>query len=231
MHIPDGFLDPKFSGGLLGAALSVLGFCAAKVMSAVTALVPERVLAAAGNSIGNIRTASRRMLTEIGEKKLAQSAQVAALIFAAQTLNFPVNSGTSGHLIGGVFASVLLGPFAGTLVLAVVLIVQAFLFADGGVHALGANIVNMAILGSFVSYYIYAGIKRVIGENLSILFTAWLSVVLAASACALEIGLAKSIPLSDILPNMFKIHTLIGIFEAFITIGLLKVFRKIENNS
>jgi len=88
-----------------------------------------------------------------------------AWIFAAQMFNFPINKGTSGHLIGGVFASVLLGPLEGVVVIAVVLIVQSLFFADGGIMALGANITNMAIFGSFVSYYIYAGLKKIIPGN------------------------------------------------------------------
>jgi len=148
MHIPDGFLDPKISTGLLGAALGVLGYCLAQVTKAVTALVPGRVLAAASNALGNVQMGGRRVLTKLGEKKISRMALVAAWVFSAQMFNFPVASGTSGHLIGGVFAAVLLGPFAGAVVISVVLAVQSFFFADGGLMALGANIVNMAVLGS-----------------------------------------------------------------------------------
>jgi len=103
MHIPDGFLDPKMSSGLLGAAAAILGYCLAKVMRAVTAVVPQRVLAAVGNSLGNVSMAGRRVLTKVGEEKLLQMGTVASIIFAVQMFNFPVNSGTSGHLVGGVF--------------------------------------------------------------------------------------------------------------------------------
>jgi cobalt/nickel transport system permease protein len=228
MHIPDGFLDPKMSGGLLGAALGAFAFCLSKVMNAVTAIVPQQVLAAVGNSLGNVRMAGRRILTEIGEKKIKKMAQVAAWVFAFQMFNFPIGSGTSGHLIGGVFAVVVLGPSAGMIVISVVLAVQALFFADGGLMALGGNIINMAVLGSFGSYYIYAGLKRSFSEVWSIAMAAWLSVVLASLACAVEIGLSGTIGLKDVIVAMMKVHGVIGIFEALITIFLIKIFKEKE---
>ncbi|MCX5782571.1 MAG: energy-coupling factor ABC transporter permease [Elusimicrobia bacterium] len=226
MHIPDGFLDPKISGGLLGAAVGVLGYCLGKVLKAVTAVVPQRVLATVGNGIGNIGMAGKRILTKIGEKKLYQMGIVAAWIFSAQMFNFPINSGTSGHLIGGVFAGVLLGPFAGTVVIAVVLIVQSLFFADGGFMALGANITNMAVFGTFVSYYIYALLKKYVSELASIAIAAWFSVVLAAFACSLEVGLSGTIALSSVTIAMMKVHFIIGIAEAVLTVLLLKLFNR-----
>jgi cobalt/nickel transport system permease protein len=211
---------------LLGAAVGVLGYCLGKVLKAVTAVVPQRVLATVGNGIGNIGMAGKRILTKIGEGKLYQMGLVAAWIFSAQMFNFPINSGTSGHLIGGVFAGVLLGPFAGTVVIAVVLIVQALFFADGGFMALGANIINMAVFGTFVSYYIYALLKKYVSELVSIVIAAWFSVALAAFACSLEIGLSGTIALSSVTTAMMKVHFIIGIAEAMLTVLLLKLFNR-----
>ena len=224
MHIPDGFLGPKMSQGLLGAAASVLGYCFGKVMQAVTAVVPQQVIATAGNTIGNIQIGGRRVLTKLGEAKLAKMGLVASWIFAAQMFNFPIGGGTSGHLIGGLFASVLLGPFAGTIVISVVLIIQSLFFADGGLMALGANIINMAVIGSLGGYYIYAGLKKSLTDTSSIAISAWCSVVLAALACSLEIGFSGTIPLQSVTSTMLKTHCLIGFVEAIITIVLLRVY-------
>jgi cobalt/nickel transport system permease protein len=224
MHIPDGFLDPKMSGGLMGAATGVLGLCLAKVFRAVTAMVPRRVMAAAGNSLGNVSLAGKRVLSQIGETKLRRMGVVAAWIFAAQMCNFPILSGTSGHLIGGVFAGVVLGPFAGTVVLSLVLLVQTLFFGDGGLHALGANIINMAILGSFVGYYLYAWLKKSLPEMASVALASWGSVVLAALACSLEVGLSGTIGLRAVTAAMLPVYALIGVAEAGITILLLRFF-------
>jgi len=181
-------------------------------------------LAAAGNSLGNVRTKGRRVLTEIGEKKIKQMAQVAAWVFAVQMFNFPVNSGTSGHLTGGVFAGVLLGPSAGMVVMSVVLAVQAVFFSDGGWTTLGGNIINMAVLGAFAGYYVYRGLRKVLNETASIALAAWLAVVLASLACALELGFSGTIPLRDVVPAMTKVHAVIGVAEAALTLLLLRLF-------
>lgn len=230
MHIPDGFLDPKMSSGLLGLAAGVLGYCLGQVMRAVTAMVPKQVLATAGNVIGNMQTAGKRVLTKFGEGTLYKMATVAAWLFAAQMFNFPVNSGTSGHLIGGVFAAVIVGPFAGAVVIAAVLLVQSLFFADGGLMTLGANIVNMAIIGSFASYYIYTGLKKLIPETASIAIAAWLSVVAAALACSLEIGFSGTAGLPAVTSAMVKTHALIGIAEAVITVVLVNLYRGTKSN-
>ena len=226
MHIPNGFLDPKMSGGLLGMALGVLGYCLGKVMAAVTSVVPQRVMAAVGNGMANIQGAGKRVLTKIGEEKLYQMAVVAAWIFSAQMFNFPINSGTSGHLIGGVFAAVLVGPFAATVVISLVLAVQAMFFGDGGLSALGANIFNMAVIGSFAGYYVYAGFKKIFPETVSVALAAWLSVVLAALACSWEIGMSGKIGLHEITWAMMKVHCVIGVAEAVVTVMMLKLFEK-----
>jgi cobalt/nickel transport system permease protein len=226
MHIPDGFLDPKISSGLAGAAAVVLAHCLSKVKQAATAVVPQAALAAAGKGARSLTLGSRRIITKFGESLLMRTAAVAALIFAAQTFNFPIVGGTSGHLIGGVLAVVLVGPFAGTLAMASVLIVQSLFYADGGLLALGANIINMAVCGALVSYYIYFWLNKTMPEWLSIMIAAWFSVVMAALACALEIGFSGTLAFGTVLPAMFKVHAVIGLAEALITIALVNLFRQ-----
>jgi cobalt/nickel transport system permease protein len=230
MHIPDGFLDPKVATGLLGAAAAVLALSAAKVREMATALRPAEALAAAGTGAGNIVAGMRRVLTGEGEKLIYKMGMVAALVFAAQMFNFPVSSGTSGHLIGGVFAAVILGPFAGGIVIAVVLAAQMLFFADGGLFAVGANVINMAFFGTIIAYYVYYYLKKIIPEWLAVLMAAWTSVVLAASACALELGFSGTIPLEAVIPAMLKVHMSIGIAEALITLALINIFRTLSSN-
>ncbi len=156
-------------------------------------------------------------------KKVEQMALVAAFIFAMQMLNFPVQNGTSGHFLGAVLAAVVLGPWNGILAIASVLLVQAFVFSDGGILALGANIFNMGVVGVFAGNYIYQLIKRKTGKTyFAIAVSSWVSVVLAATACSLELALSKTIGLNLVLPAMFKVHMLIGLGEAIVTILAVK---------
>jgi len=225
MHIPDGFLDPKMSAGMMGAAALVLGLCFSKVRAAVTVVVPQHALAAAGRGVQSIASGGRRVLTKLGEQKIYQMGMVASLVFAGQMFNFPISSGTSGHLIGGVFSAVILGPFAGAIVIASVLAVQMFFFADGGLLAIGANIINMSLFGTIVAYYIYYYLKKAVPEWLAILAAAWAAVPLAAFICALELGFSGTIPFEKVIPAMVNVHMVIGIAEALITLALVNVFR------
>ena len=227
MHIPDGFLDPKISYGLMGVAVAVLSLCLAKVKAAVTALVPQEAFAAVGKGVKSLAGRGRRVLTRFGEQKIYLMGMVASLVFAAQMFNFPIDKGTSGHLIGGVLAVVLLGPFAGAIVVAAVLIIQALFFADGGLIAMGANIVNMAFFGALLSYYVYVGLKKYVWEWLSIGVAAWCSVVIAALIASLEIGFSGTFALGAVASSMLKVHVIIGFAEALITIVLINAFRKL----
>ena len=130
-----------------------------------------------------------------------------------------------GGLIGGVLAVVLVGPFAGTLAIASVLVVQSLFYADGGLLALGANIINMAVCGALASYFLYSWLNKTMPEWLSIMITAWFSVVLAAAVCALEIGFSGTVALGAVLPAMIRVHSIIGLAEALITIALVNFFR------
>jgi cobalt/nickel transport system permease protein len=146
---------------------------------------------------------------------------MSAFIFAAQMLNFPVAGGTSGHLIGGVLAAVLLGPSGGALVITIVLVVQCLIFQDGGLTALGANVINMALVGSVFGYYVYRTVRAGSADKgrviTAVAIASWLSVVAASAVCAVELALSGTVPLRVALPAMVSIHCLIGFGEAVIT--------------
>ncbi|QEH33489.1 Fused nickel transport protein NikMN [Aquisphaera giovannonii] len=172
--------------------------------------------------------ALRAVRGELGERTTPLMGMMSAFVFAAQMVNFPVGAGVSGHLLGGVLASVVLGPWGGSVVIGAVLIVQCFLFGDGGLDALGANFLNMGMLGAVCGHAIYAPIRRAIGGRRGILIgsmvAAWFSVLLAAGACAVELSAGQ--PPREflrILSWMALIHTAIGVGEAVIT-GLVVRF-------
>lgn len=190
MHIPDGFLSPSVFTVGWLFALAILSYALKKVKKTLK------------------------------EKAVPLMGVMAAFIFAAQMLNFPVLGGTSGHLLGGVLAAVTLGPFAGAIVLALVLIVQCLIFQDGGITALGANILNMAFFGTVASYYFYTVLKKTIfRKNIlpAVFLASWFSVVIAAGFCALELALSGTSSLRIVLPAMLLVHIFIGLGEAVIT--------------
>jgi cobalt/nickel transport system permease protein len=227
MHIPDGFIDPKISIGLIFLSAFAVFKSFSKVLNDVTHLTPEIALSAASNVAKNITFGTKRVLSKFGENKIYLMGLIGALVFAAQMFNFPVESGTSGHLIGGVFTSVLLGPFAGIIVMAVVVVVQTLFFADGGTLALGANLINMAVIASFFGFYIYHYIYKLTKrEWFAIFLASWLSVVLASISTSLQLGLSGTINLSLVLPAMVKVHALIGIGEGLITLLLIDFVRR-----
>jgi len=195
MHIPDGFLDTK-TWVSLGAI-----------------------------SAGFIALSVARTNRKMGEKHIPLMGVMAAFIFAAQMLNFPVAGGTSGHFMGSVLAAILLGPFAGILIMATVLIVQCLVFADGGLTALGANIFNMAVVGSLVGYLVYFILHLIIrgkaGRLLAAFMAGWISIVLASSACAVELAVSGTSPINVVLPAMGGVHALIGIGEGLITVVVI----------
>jgi cobalt/nickel transport system permease protein len=191
MHIPDGFLDTKTI--VATSAFSLLGV---------------------GRALSVLKT-------QMSPRKVPLMGLAAAFIFVAQMINFPVAGGTSGHLLGAVLVAVLLGPSEAILVMSVVLIVQCFLFADGGVLALGANIFNMGILATLGGYYLYRLVALPLrserGKFVAVAFAAWFSTVLAAVCCSGELAWSGTVPWSVGFPAMTGIHILIGIGEAFIT--------------
>ena len=191
MHIPDGFLDLKTAS------------------------------AAAALSAGGLTVALRQVRRHLPPRRVPLLGLAAAFVFAAQMLNFPVAGGTSGHLIGGVLAAVLLGPSAAVIALTCVLIVQCLLFADGGVLALGANIFNLAIVGPVAGYGIYRAVRGAFfgmrGMVVAVAFAAWCSTVLAAISCAGQLALSGAAAWSVTFPAMMNVHMLIGIGEGLIT--------------
>jgi len=198
MHIPDAVLDPR--------------------VAAITG-----VMGAAGLYYG-----LKAVEGQLKERTTSLMGMMSAFIFAAQMVNFPVGPGVSGHLLGGVLAGVMLGPWAGAVVIAAVLIVQCFLFGDGGLTALGANFVNMGLIGSVVGYAIHAPIRRWIGGQRGILIAAmiaaWFTVLLAAGACAVELSASgHRQDFFRILSWMALVHAVIGLGEAMIT-GLVVRF-------
>jgi cobalt/nickel transport system permease protein len=146
----------------------------------------------------------------------------AAFVFAAQMLNFPVAGGTSGHFLGAALAAILLGPWLACVVMSVVLVVQSFVFADGGVTALGANVLNMGVIGALVVGGLMLAARSVLPQRRGTLLAvsavgAWLALMAGASACALELAISGTVPLGTVLPPMLGVHALIGIGEGVIT--------------
>jgi cobalt/nickel transport system permease protein len=193
LHIPDGFLDSK--------------------VWTTTTLVGAGALAYALN---------KTKLT-ISRKEVPKIALIGAFIFAAQMINFPIAGATSGHFLGGTLASILFGPFIGFIMMSCVLIVQAFVFQDGGITALGANIFCTGLVGCTVGYIIYkSGMRLTRGRwhnfitPIVTFFAAWCSIV-AASACVSLLLAWSGIPLQVALPAMVGWHSLIGIGEGLIT--------------
>ncbi len=196
MHIPDGFLN----------VATVAATCAV--------------------SAGGIGGAVKMVGRKLGEKQVPLMGILAAFIFAAQMLNFPVAGGTSGHVIGAALAAILLGPWAAVLIMSCVLIAQSLIFQDGGLLALGANIFNMGIVASFSAYYIYRLVTWLAGANrrgtlIGGFAAAWGSVFLASIFCAIELALSGSSPFGVVLPAMAGVHALIGIGEGLITGAVL----------
>ncbi len=178
-------------------------------------------------ALGLIALALNRVQAEYQEKAVPLMGVCAAFVFAAQMINFPIPGGTSGHLLGGTLAGALLGPWAGSLVMTVVFIVQSVMFQDGGLTVLGANIFNMGLVGTFGGYYLYRVIRFTVGRNkLSGLVAgaavaSWTSVVVAAAIAALQLAISGTVPLSVALTAMSSWHIVIGIGEALITVVAL----------
>jgi cobalt/nickel transport system permease protein len=161
---------------------------------------------------------------ELDEESIPLLGVLAAFVFAVQMLNFPVAGGTSGHLLGAALVTALLGPRIAFLVLTVVLVVQALLFADGGVTALGANIVNMGVSGALVAGGVLAAGARLLpGTRRALLGTvavaSWLAVMAGAALTSVELAVSGTIPLGTVLPAMLGVHALIGVGEAVITVA------------
>ncbi|HIK27836.1 MAG: PDGLE domain-containing protein [Oscillatoriaceae bacterium SKW80] len=204
MHLPDGFISPP--------------------VAVVTGLA----------SVAAVAVSLTRCRQAYGIRQAPVLGLTTAFVFAAQMVNFPVAGGTSGHLLGGTLAAVVLkSPWAGTLCITTVLIIQAVLFADGGITALGANALNMAVIGVWVGWGLTQVLHRILGGAKARLplaagIAAGISVVAAAIACAIELVLSGTAPANLVLPAMSGIHVLIGIGEGLITGGILTYLQKTQ---
>src|SRR5687767_9405455 len=193
LHIPDGFLS----------------FIVSAVCWALSAMI--------------LSVAISRTNKSLGEKQVPLMGVMAAFIFAAQMINFPVAGGTSGHLLGGALAAIVLGPWAAMVVMTAVIAVQSLLFQDGGLLVMGANILNMGLMTSVIGYGLY---RAVLGRSPRVRLVvagsaAWLSVMAGALATALQLWLSGTSNLQTVVLAMLGVHAVIGIGEALITVAAL----------
>lgn len=181
-------------------------------------------------SVAVLYVALRRTQGEFAERQIPLMGVMAAFIFAAQMINFPVIGGTSGHLLGGTLAGITLGPWGGMLVMAVVVAVQALLFQDGGLLALGANIFNMGVLTVVIGYGVYRA-SRMRSRGMRLLSSgvaAWLSVLAGAMSTALQLWLSGTSALRMVMPAMLGVHAFIGIGEGLITVAVLVFILRVK---
>ena len=204
MHIPDGLMDPLVAGA---------GWIIALVILALATRVVNR---------------------RIEERHIPLMAMLAAGIFVAQMLNFPIGGGTTGHLVGAALAAILLGPYAGAIVIMVILVIQCLLFGDGGVTALGLNFLNMGVIGCFTGYYVHRAFPGKY-RRAGIFAAAWLAVFLGSLACALELaasntlsGGAFGIAAPVAIPSMTIYHAVIGVGEGIVTAGILAYLAQVS---
>jgi len=193
LHIPDGFLTLIMSLVFWAATIIMVGL------------------------------AVSRTNKSLGEKQIPLMGVMAAFIFAAQMLNFPVAGGTSGHFLGGALAAIVLGPWAGILVMTAVVSVQALLFQDGGLLVMGANIFNMGILTAVIGFGLYRLVSGR-GRGVRLAFagiSAWAATMAAALITALQLWLSSTTRLEIVFPAMMGVHALIGIGEALITVAAI----------
>jgi len=197
LHIPDGLMAP---------AVAALGWAAAIVVLALTVKVLNR---------------------KLDDRQITLMAVLAAGIFVAQMLNFPIGGGTTGHLLGAALATIILGPFAGILIITTILIIQALVFGDGGLTALGLNILNMAVIGSLVAWAFYRAMRGR-QEKVAVFVAAFASVFTVALVAAAELAISHSMSAGVYgiageiaFPAMAVYHLFIGIGEAIITSGVV----------
>jgi cobalt/nickel transport system permease protein len=194
VHIPDGFIETP-----VAAAAGVI-------------------------AVAGVVVAIKQAPKELDDKRAPLAGLVAAFIFAVQMLNFPVAGGTSGHLLGGLLAAILVGPWTGALCVTLVLMVQALVFADGGLSAIGLNVLNMAFVGALGGYAVFRGIRALLPANRSMVAVSagvagGLAVVLASIAFWVEYAVGGSVDVSlrAVFAAMVGTHVLIGIGEGLVT--------------
>jgi cobalt/nickel transport system permease protein len=227
MHLPDGFLNKEVTTTLFGAAAVLAGISIFKLRKSIFSQIKKVNIA---TNINGFNESIQYTLTQKGTEIMNKMALAAALIFSLQMINFPVANGTSGHLLGGVLAAVVVGPWRAFLVITMVLLIQAIIFADGGIFALGANIINMGLIGAVGSGYV---LKLLIQThffkkyfNLLVFIVSFLSVVIAAFFVSIEIALSGTKEFSIVGPAMIYIHSYIGLGEGVITLLFLFILKK-----
>jgi len=198
LHIPDGFLSLVISLVFWGITIIMVGIAISKTNKS------------------------------LGEKQIPLMGIMAAFIFAAQMLNFPVAGGTSGHFLGGSLAAIVLGPWAAILVMTAVIALQAILFQDGGLLVMGANIFNMGLLTAMIGFGLYRSVVgRKKGIRLAVAGVAsWLAVVASALTASLQLWLSGTTRLDIVVPAMLSVHVVIGLGEAIITVAALSFIER-----
>jgi cobalt/nickel transport system permease protein len=202
MHIPDGFLSNQVAVSL-------------------------NVVSGAG-----VLYAARQVKVDVSGRAVPIMGMLAAFVFAAQMLNFPVLGGTSGHLIGGSLLAILLGPMAGSLTMTTVVLAQALFMQDGGLVALGANIFNISSVTCFSGYAVYRLLRGAPEGGRQLLvagfFAGWVSLMAGAACCAIEMGLSGAIPMRLGLATMLGYHAAVGVVEGMLTAGVLSFLFKVR---
>ena len=207
MHVPDGFINAQ--------------------VSAATGII----------SIGTLWAYIRNAKNLVADKLIALTGMMSALIFVLQMINFPIAAGTSGHLLGGALAVIVLGPSLGVICISIVVVIQSLLFADGGLSALGVNVLNMAIITSLTGWFTITLWKKLFGESQFTLISGsviagLLSVVFSSIAFVLEyaIGGTVSVPLGNVLIAMISTHLLIGLGEGIITALIVSLLLRVRSD-
>jgi cobalt/nickel transport system permease protein len=207
MHVPDGFLSTPVA------------------------------IACAALSVAAVAAAASRSRALLGSRAVPRMGVTAAFIFSAQMINFPVAGGTSGHLVGGALAAVLLGPSAAVIAMTSVLVMQCLVFGDGGLLALGANVLNMGVLHPIVGFAVWRAVVGRIGPErspgaarriASVAFASWVATVVAAATCAGELALSRVAAPAVVFPAMVAIHVAIGLGEAVIAALVLATILRLR---
>lgn len=201
MHLPDGFLSAPVWASLDGLAAITLGACVVRL---------ERGLA---------------------DETVPRMGMLAAFVFAAQLVNVPVGGGTSGHMLGGVLVASMIGPEAATIAMASVFVIQCLLFQDGGLLALGANVVNMGLSGTIGGYLLLTALLRVAppsARDAAVFAAAWFTVVGSSALVSVELALSGTVPFGASLLAMVSVHAVIGLVEGTVTVAVVRFVERVE---
>ncbi len=188
-------------------------------------LSPVVCAATGAISLGAVSYSVHRLQQSVGDRTIPLTGMMAALVFAGQMVNFPIGAPVSGHLLGGVLAATVVGPWAGCVAMTLVLFVQWALFSDGGLFSLGTNVLHMAVIGAWGGHSVRMFVQRFFGDSrkgivIGSVVAAWATVMAAAALFCLEFRLSwspREIDFSKVFTLMVSFHSLIGLGEALIT--------------